>query len=501
MVSVTVYNKNNAMKKGVKMRKLIKVCIIILAFCAIACLGACNENTDPKKDPITNVGGETEKEECLHEFEEKKENYVAPTCASIGEKFFACKKCGTTKRETIAKLPHSEVELLDEVDGDCTHQGYQVYACLECGENYAIYTEAKWHTPNGEGTVHAAECLTDGYTEYECKVCGEHYKTNWQMKIGHAYGEIEETVKENCSHIGYTVRICGNCGDRLVEKTADKLKHDFSKGDTCTSCGIGKEAVWVTYGGSLDSVEYADGTYIINSEKDGKILHIEAEAVRNFIESGCNKILVAFDKKDNQETAFNAQFNGVDNECNTGFNFSITLTEEMKTEGVDIMMYYHTRGWSTDVEKDETDGFLFSVAGIKAFNEANKESYFVWDNMSVSYNEESNTWIFTPNENTPMTGYHHPCFSKDMIEKYKAEGKTKLTLTIGTVNREQAGIQFDIPQCSAANIGGVYPATTTVEIDLNSLPTNGFFSVDGYFAMRCYVNGEIKGLTIAISVS
>ncbi len=425
------------------MSRLMKVWIVILAFCAIACLGACNENTEPKKDPVPD--DEIVKEKCGHDFKEDTEYSILPTCSRIGEKKFVCKKCGKTKREILAKLPHAEVELLDESEGDCTHQGYRVYACLECGENYAIYTEAKGHTPNGTGTVHAVECLADSYTEYECKVCHERYHADWQVKTGHVYGEIVESVEENCSHIGYTVRICGNCGDRLIEKTANKLSHDFSSGNACKNCGVGKEAVWVTYGGSLDAVEYEGGTYTVNSETDGKILHIEAEAVRNFVENGCNKITVAFDKKENQETAFNAQFNGVNNESNIGFQFSIALTEEMKTDGVDITMYYHTRGWAMDVDKDATDGFKFSVTGVKAFDESKKESWFFCDNMNVSYDRERNTWTFTPNQDTAMVGFHHPCFSSDLIAKYKAEGKTKLILTIGTVDREQAAIQFTIP--------------------------------------------------------
>ena len=484
------------------MMKRKKVLMALFSLCVLSFAVACDngQSESSGNNSEVNSSNDTILTECSHEYVEDTTHYVAPTCSTLGEKYFACTKCESVKRETIAKLSHSEVELLDEFDADCINQGYKVYACLECGENYATYTEAKGHTPDGNGTVYTVGCLTDGYTEYQCKECDETYKANWTVRTGHSYGDIAETVEATCSHIGYTVKICQNCGDRLEEKTEGKLSHDFSKGNTCGVCSVGKEAIWVTYGGNLDTVEYADGTYIINSAKDEQILHIEAEAVCSLMENGCDKITVAFDNKDNQSTAFNAQYNGVDNAYNIGFNFSISLTGEMKTEGIDIMMYYHTRGWSADVGKDETDGFKFSITGIKAFNEADKTSWFVCDNMDVVYDEANESWIFTPNSGTLMEGYHHPCFSLAMIEKYKAEGKTKLTLTVGTVNNAAAAIQFDIPKCSAANIGASW-GPTTVEIDLNNLPTNQFIDIDGYFAMRCYVNAEIEGLVITVSVS
>lgn len=482
------------------MKKLSKVVIAICSLCAIVGIVGCrgNENSDSIYSSYSESA--EAQQGCTHDFQEEVERYVAPTCSTIGEKLLHCTKCGESKREILAKLPHTEVELLDEYESTCTEQGYKVYACLECGDNYATFTEAKGHTPNGDGAIHAVGCLTDGYTEYQCQECHKIYQSSWVVKTGHAYGEVAENIAATCSNIGYTVKVCAYCGDRLEEKTQGKLAHDFSKGSTCTVCSIGKEAIWVTYGGGLDAVEYVNGVYTVNNAKDGQILHISAEAVCNLFENGCNKVLLSFDNKENQATAFNAQYNGVDNAYNIGFNFSIALTEEMKQEGIDIMMYYHTRGWADDSAKAETDGFKFSITGIKAFNEADKLSWFVCDNMGVAYDKASDAWTFTPNDDAPMEGYHHPCFSLDMIEKYKSEGKTKLTLTVGTINNERVGIQFDIPRGSGANIGGVY-GTTTVEIDLNNLPSNTFFSVDGYFALRCYVNGNIQGLVITISVS
>lgn len=486
------------------MMKRKKVLIALFSVCVLSFAVACDNGTSENSENSSGADSSSEiiSTECSHEYVEDTTHYVAPTCSTLGEKYFACTKCEGVKRETISKLSHSEVELLEEYASDCTNQGYKVYACLECDENYTVYEEAKGHTPIGNGNVYEVSCLTDGYTEYECAECHENYKANWVAKTGHAYGDITETVEASCSNIGYTVKICENCGDRLEEKTAEKLSHDFSQGNTCGVCSVGKEAIWVTYGGSFDAVEYANGTYIINSAKEGQILHIDAEAVCSLMENGCDKITVAFDNKDNQATAFRAQYNGVNNDSNTGFNFSIALMEEMKTAGIDIMMYYRTRGWGEDFGKDETDGFKFSITGIKAFNEADKASWFVCDNMDVAYDETNASWIFTPKSGTVMMGYHHPCFSLDMIEKYKAEGKTKLTLTIGTVDNVDSAIQFDIPKCSAANIGATY-GTTSVDIDLNDLPSNGFVTVEGYFAMRCYVNdyAGIQGLVITISVS
>ena len=100
------------------------------------------------------------------------------TCSAEGEMEYTCERCGETKTEVIAKLPHTE-ETVAGYAATCTEDGLtDGVKCSICGEIITVQEviPAKGHTPGGEGTVvEEATYDHDGEIVYTCSVCGNEY--------------------------------------------------------------------------------------------------------------------------------------------------------------------------------------------------------------------------------------------------------------------------------------------------------------------------------------
>ena len=85
-------------------------------------------------------------ETCTHEWRET--SRTDPTCTVDGSVKYTCSKCEKTKTETLSKLGHNwEVKEIVQPsygeDGEIITQGFTVYRCSNCGEEY--------RTENGTG--------------------------------------------------------------------------------------------------------------------------------------------------------------------------------------------------------------------------------------------------------------------------------------------------------------------------------------------------------------
>ena len=67
-------------------------------------------------------------------------------------------------------------------------------------------------------------CTTDGYTLYKCKTCGDEYKDEIKDKLGHAYETT--VVKSTCTTGGYTLHKCSICGDSYKDTQTIHLGHN-----------------------------------------------------------------------------------------------------------------------------------------------------------------------------------------------------------------------------------------------------------------------------------
>ena len=91
--------------------------------------------------------------------------YIEPDCASAGDGYYNCSKCG--KRENM-RIPatgqHSYVVIAHE-DATCSWEGYNTYECSVCGKRY---DEDLTINPNN----HVGDADGDGYCDVCCNPIG-----------------------------------------------------------------------------------------------------------------------------------------------------------------------------------------------------------------------------------------------------------------------------------------------------------------------------------------
>lgn len=98
-------------------------------------------------------------------------------------------------------------------------------SAAECSHNYAT-------------TLVAPTCAEDGYTLYVCSLCGDNYKDykNGQPALGHAYGAWYTVDTPTCNNEGHDKRECGRCGAADI-KTFPIVDHtDINSDGKCDFC-------------------------------------------------------------------------------------------------------------------------------------------------------------------------------------------------------------------------------------------------------------------------
>lgn len=101
-------------------------------------------------------------ETCTHEWEET--DRTDPTCILAGSAEYTCSKCEKTKTETLPKLGHTwevkqSVQTSYDENGEILTQGFTIYRCTICGEEYK--TEAGGGPPGSGGGGSGGE-IADG---------------------------------------------------------------------------------------------------------------------------------------------------------------------------------------------------------------------------------------------------------------------------------------------------------------------------------------------------
>ena len=163
-----------------------------------------------------------------------------PTCTDAGVKTYTCKRCKTTKTETIDATGHKWKK--DEtVAPTCTDQGYTLYVCQNDGSHTdkRDYKKALGHDWDGGVVTTPATCTKDGVRTYTCKRDSSHTYTEAIAATGHDY--TEKVVPPTCESDGYTIFTCNNCDDIYTGNVTAKLGHAYQLKDhkdaTCTEAG------------------------------------------------------------------------------------------------------------------------------------------------------------------------------------------------------------------------------------------------------------------------
>ena len=104
---------------------------------------------------------------------------------------------------------------------------------------------------NRDGTAEksvGATCTEDGYDVYTCLLCGEEFKVVTQKATGHSYGDWQREKNPTCTQPGRDVRKCGRCGNtetREVAPAGHKAGAPTRENEKPATC---------TQGGSYDEV-------------------------------------------------------------------------------------------------------------------------------------------------------------------------------------------------------------------------------------------------------
>ena len=183
-------------------------------------------------------------DDCEHSYETE---VIDPTCEDEGYTLYICEECGDEYEDDYVDALGHNYAVAEVVDPTCEDEGYTIYICEECDDEYEDdYVDALGHSfERGECTVcgeadpdcdhrYRAEefnptCEDEGYTSYTCEKCGHWYEGNYVDPIGHIY-EVEVT-DATCEDKGYMTYTCQECGYWYDSDYVDALGHSYTAGE------------------------------------------------------------------------------------------------------------------------------------------------------------------------------------------------------------------------------------------------------------------------------
>ena len=183
-----------------------------------------------------------------------------PTCTEDGVKTFTCKKCNTTREDTITHEGHKSDAGTITTEPTCTETGVKTYKCTVCGD--VIKTEpvpANGHKSDAGTITTEPTCTEKGEKTYKCTVCGEVLKTETVPEKGHSWDEGVVTTEPTCTEEGVKTYTCTVSDCKAIKtEVLPALDHDWDEGKvvkeatekenglkvyTCARCQETKEEV------------------------------------------------------------------------------------------------------------------------------------------------------------------------------------------------------------------------------------------------------------------
>ncbi len=162
---------------------------------------------------------------------------TAATCLHGGEMKRECEACGASETEYTDKLEHEYGETIVVTPSTCLEEGEGVRYCTDCGGSITERLPLASHEYESETIL--PTCTENGYTLYECIWCNDEYTDDETQALGHGYGEWETVVSAGCESAGEEIRTCGRCGNVETRET-EPLGHEYEAEivePTCTEDG------------------------------------------------------------------------------------------------------------------------------------------------------------------------------------------------------------------------------------------------------------------------
>ena len=173
---------------------------------------------------------------------------TSPTCESKGVKTFTCaNNVAHTYTEEIKALGH-DFRIVYTYEPNCCYEGYSVYSCRNCPEEYIITLPANDCHAYLFVEGYAPTCENPGLTDGEiCLFCFETLVAQQVIPaIGHNWEEISHT-EPGCDHPGDTQYYCNNCGDRYMDLFPE-IGHTYEYYSTispdCENTGLTTYICW-----------------------------------------------------------------------------------------------------------------------------------------------------------------------------------------------------------------------------------------------------------------
>ena len=219
-----------------------------------------------------------------------------PTCTDAGVKTYTCKRCKTTKTETIKATGH-QWKKDGTVAPTCTEPGYTKYTCAYCGDSYT--TDEKPVLGHEEVVISGQNptCEAEGWTESSyCKRCNVTLKAK-EIIPAQGHDPIAVPGKEpTCTETGLTEGSkCQRCGKILTaQETIPALGHDWNT----TSTGV-DNCVNVSFRHENETITLCPICGVQNgTQRLNKVTlytaHAKLVVLRGVLENGMEAMTVAF---------------------------------------------------------------------------------------------------------------------------------------------------------------------------------------------------------------
>jgi hypothetical protein len=183
-----------------------------------------------------------------HDYEEIERKEA--TCYEDGYVSYKCKCCNYVCSDTLSSLDvHEWIE--EYIPPTCESVGGTYVECKKCQSN--SWREIEGVLPHDyEITIQPSTCIEEGHTLYKCKNCTKQYKTDYQEMLEHEY-ELQVVKEPTCEYSGYQSLVCKHCKhmNRDVWEEIEPLGHtpriELVEGEKQGSCGVCGEVLFTVY--------------------------------------------------------------------------------------------------------------------------------------------------------------------------------------------------------------------------------------------------------------
>ncbi len=187
--------------------------------------------------------------------------------------------------------PHTHAYTSTVISPSCTEDGYTLYVCSLCGEQYSDQiTQALGH--DYKETVEDAFCNQKQQKHFECSVCRYSYTEELETP-GTIHSYVSTVTPPDRENEGYTTHTCKNCTDSYVDSYTDPVNFSLGLAYTKKSGGY--------YVSGMGTCKDTDVIIPAISEQGYKVVGIAGNAFAN---SNVTSIIASDGVDDIQESAF-----------------------------------------------------------------------------------------------------------------------------------------------------------------------------------------------------